>query len=155
MTIQDLGSLGELIAAIATVATLAYLALQIRQSTTVARTSALQSTVQFSANWVESLYRDPELALLFDRGTQGSHSLNDAERARFSYIMIGLVRMSQNVHYQFEQGLMSEDIWGGYSESILRFLEQPGSREWWKENAPRFSTSFRAFLDRELERRSA
>ena len=154
MTIQDLGSLGELIAAIATLVTLAYLALQIRQSTTVSRASALQSTVQFSANWVESLYRDPELALLFDRGMEDPLALDDAERSRFFYIMIGLARMSQNAHYQFEQGMMSEDIWDGYCESILRMLEKPGSRQWWEENAARFSPSFRAFVDRELESRS-
>ena len=154
MTIQDLGSLGELIAAIATLVTLAYLALQIRQSTTVSRASTVQSTVQFSANWIESLYRDPELALLFERGMEDSHSLDDAERSRFFFVMIALARVAENVHYQFEQGMMSEDLWGGYRESTLRMLEQPGSRQWWKETAPRFSSSFRAFLDRELERRA-
>ena len=154
MTIQDLGSIGELVGAIATVGTLLYLAIQIRANTKAARGSTLQSTVQFSANWVESLYRDPELALVFDRGRENSDSLSEAEHARFFYIMIGLVRMAQNVHYQFDQGLMSKDIWDGYCESILRLLEQPGSRQWWEENAARFSSSFRTFLDRELQRRA-
>ena len=64
MTIQDLGSIGELIAAIATVVTLAYLALQIRQNTISTRAATLQTVIHFSVGFVESLYRDHELALL-------------------------------------------------------------------------------------------
>ncbi len=155
MTIQDLGSIGELIAAIATVVMLAYLAIQIRQGTTSVRASTVQSAVQFSAGLLESLYRDPELALLFDRGREDPQSLNDAERARFFYFMLGFVRIAQNTHHQFEQGLMSQDVWDGYRESILLMLENPGSRQWWADNAVRFSVSFRTFLDSELERRAA
>ena len=155
VTIQDLGSLGELIAAIATLVTLAYLAIQIRQNTTSVQASTLQSAIEFSVGFVESLYRDPELALLFDRGTEDPQSLSEAERARFFYLMIGFVRICQNSHHQFEQGLMGEDIWSGYRESMLRYMEQPGSRQWWEGNAARFSPSFRAFLDSELERRAA
>ena len=77
---------------------LAYLAIQIRQNTTSVRASTLQSAVQFSAGLVESLYRDPELALLFDRGREDPQSLNDAERVRFFYFMLGFVRIAQNTH---------------------------------------------------------
>jgi hypothetical protein len=155
MTIQELGSLGELIAALATIATLVYLALQIRQNTTASRASTVQQTVEFSATLVQSLYRDPELALLFDRGRQDLTQLTDAERSRFSYVMLGFLRMAQNAHYQFEQGMMSEDFWSGYCESILRWAEQPGAREWWSDNRGRFSNSFSSFLDRELNRRAS
>ena len=147
--------MGELIAAIATVVMLAYLAIQIRQNTTSVRASTLQSAVQFSAGLLESLYRDPELALLFDRGREDPQSLNDAERARFFYFMLAFVRIAQNAHHQFEQGLMSQDVWDGYRESTLRMLEQPGARHWWADNDARFSASFRTFLDSELERRAA
>jgi hypothetical protein len=119
------------------------------------RASTLQSAIQFSAGLLESLYRDPELVLLFDRGREDPQSLNEAERARFFYFMLGFVRIAQNVHHQFEQGLMNQDIWNGYRESILQMLERPGSRQWWAENATRFSISFRTFLDNELERRAA
>ena len=141
--------------AIATVVMLAYLAIQIRQNTTSVRASTLQSAVQFSAGLVESLYRDPELALIFDRGREDPQSLNDAERVRFFYFMLGFVRIAQNTHHQFAQGLMSQDVWDGYRESILRLLESPGSREWWTDNAARYSVSFRTFLNSELERRGA
>ena len=69
--------------------------------------------------------------------------------------MLAFVRIAQNAHHQFEQGLMSQDVWDGYRESILRMLEQPGSRQWWADNTARFSASFRTFLDSELERRAA
>ena len=69
--------------------------------------------------------------------------------------MLAFVRIAQNAHHQFEQGLMSQDVWDGYRESFLRMLENPGSRQWWGDNAVRFSVSFRTFLDSELERRAA
>jgi hypothetical protein len=145
VTIQDLGSIGELIAAIATVATLVYLAIQIRQNTISVQASTLQSSIEFSTGFVESLYRDPELALLFERGREEQETLSAAERARFSLVMLGLGRIAQVLHHQFEQGLMSEDIWNGYRESLLGWLAQPGSRQWWRGNGARFSASFRAY----------
>ncbi len=155
MTIQDLGSLGELIAAIATIVTLAYLAIQIRQNTTAVRASSLHSASQFSVGFAESLYRDPELGLLFDRGCENLQSLSEAEQARYYFIMLGFARMAQSNHYQFELGLIGEDIFSGHRESILLTLEQPGARQWWEENAARFSGRFRAFIDSELDRRAA
>jgi hypothetical protein len=49
---------------------------------------------------------------------------------------------------------MSDDTWSGYRQSNLRFVESPGSRQWWAENAETFSGTFRRYLDRELERRT-
>ena len=153
MTLQDFGSIGELIAAIATVATLAYLAIQIRQNTISERASTLQAAIDFSLRFFESLYRDPELALIFDRGLSNPGELSEPERVRFFYIMLGFVRTCQNLHHQSAEGLMTGDVWSGYRESMLRWLEQPGARQWWAENAPRFSADFREFLDKELRAR--
>ena len=152
MTIQDLGSLGELVAAIATVATLVYLAIQIKQNTISSRALTFQSASEFSTRFVESLYRDSELALLFEKGREDLKTLSYVERVRFNYVMLGYLRVCQVQHHQFEQGLMSFDIWSGYRESIRRWLDQPGSRQWWAENAERFSISFRRFLGHELDR---
>jgi len=118
------------------------------------RAATLQSAIQFSIGFLESLYRDTELALLFNRGRHDQQALSDDERVRFFLIMLGFMRMAQNVHHQFEQGLMSDDIWSGYRQSILRWVDSPGSRQWWTENAERFSGTFRSYLDRELERRA-
>ena len=134
MTIEELGSLGELVAAVATIITLAYLALQIRQNTITSRASTVQETARFSTSLAQSLYVDPELALLFDRGRQDLTQLSDAERSRFSYIMIAFMRLAQNLHYQFEQGLMDEDVWSGYRERVLQWVADPGAREWWSAN---------------------
>jgi hypothetical protein len=81
-------------------------------------------------------------------------SIGELIAARFFFVMLGFMRMAQNVHHQFEQGLMSDDIWSGYRQSILRWVDSPGSRQWWVENAERFSGTFRRYLDRELERRA-
>jgi hypothetical protein len=155
MTIQDLGSLGELIAAVATIITLAYLALQIRQNTVVSRASTVQETARITTTLAQSLYGDPELALLFDRGRQDLTQLSDAERSRFSYIMIAFMRLGQNAHYQFEQGMMDEDVWSGYRERVLQWVAEPGARQWWSENRASYSQTFAAFVDRELDRRAA
>jgi len=84
------------------------------------RAATLQSAIQFSIGFLESLYRDTELALLFNRGRHDQQALSDDERVRFFLIMLGFMRMAQNVHHQFEQGLMSDDIWSGCRQSILR-----------------------------------
>ena len=69
--------------------------------------------------------------------------------------MIAFLRISQNGHYQFEKGMIDEDIWSGYRERILLWVSEPGARQWWSENRASFSQTFAAFIDRELDRRAA
>ena len=51
-----------MVAAAGTLATLVYLAARIRQNTTSVRAATVQSVIGSSAAFVETLYRDPDLA---------------------------------------------------------------------------------------------
>ena len=81
MSIQDLGSIGEFVAAIATILTLLYLALQIRQSTSVARSAATQEVLNSHRLLIRDLLTlNPEVEVIFVRGIDSFVSLDPDEK---------------------------------------------------------------------------
>jgi hypothetical protein len=155
VNVQDLGSIGELIAALATIATLAYLAMQIRQNTVSVRATTFRSYVESAINWMGSIYKDPELCDLWNRGREDLSSLDKAEQARFSLATLAFFRVFENAHYQVQQGLVQDLEWEGIRESFLLLIDCPGVRVWWNENQSRYNSPFRAFVDAELRERAA
>ena len=155
MTLQDFGSIGELIAAIATVATLAYLAAQIRQNTTSVRAATFRSYVESAASWLSSIYQDAELTEIWRRGREDLTSLGEAERARFSLVLLAHFRITENAYVQAQRGLVQETEFQGIRESFILLIDSPGTRAWWVENASRYSTPFRNFVEAELRKRAA
>ncbi len=150
MDIQDLGSIGEIVAAIATLLTLVYLAIQIRQNTTALGAATVQSAVQFSVGFGQSLYENPEASELFRRGLTAPEALDEGERFRFDIMLITLSRMAQNSQHQFDRGLIDEETWRGLADGYLSFMKQPGGRQGWARIEARFDRAFREFVDREL-----
>jgi hypothetical protein len=147
VTVQDLGSIGELVAAIATVATLAYLAVQIRQNTISVRAATFQSYVESAGQWLATGYRDRELSELWSRGRSGLDGLDSAERERFTFMVLAFFRVFENAYFQVQQGLVQELEWEGIRESFLQRIDSPGLRAWWDENAIRYNTPFRRFIE--------
>jgi hypothetical protein len=151
MNWDALAAVGEVTGAIAVVATLFYLSFQIRQNTRSLRASNLQSVIITSTQFLQTLYCDPQLALLWDRGREDLEQLNDAEeRTQFKYMFFTFARLSQNVFQHANNGLMPHEDWLGYKESIRLWFAGQGSQQCGTEFRPRFSESFRNLIDNEL-----
>jgi hypothetical protein len=147
MNWEAIGSASELIGAAATVVTLAYLAIQIRHSTRAARATSYQAAMASIAEWTRTTGSDPSLAVLFHRGIRDTRALSEQERIQFGYLLLSLVRNFENLYFQFRNGTLDEENWDPWASRIERTFASPGSRLWWKEQAPAFSMAFRKFVD--------
>jgi hypothetical protein len=127
MTFAELGAIGEFIGSIAVLATLIYLATQIRQNNRsmednkkFALAQVYQSraalTMQLQNHW------DPEtiakVSLYGDDNKLGLDpmkvdQLTEAERLRLTPFLFGNLTILDNVCYQYELGLLPDDVRSG------------------------------------------
>ena len=131
MTVQDLGSIGELIAAIATVATLAYLAVQIRQSTKVARANSHHAVFETYASLLASMRNDPEFVAILRRSFTDWEGLSKNERALVHLHMSTHLLHCQNAFALVNQGVLDPELYRAYEDLNVSALRCPGLATWY------------------------
>ena len=147
MSIQELGSLGELIAAIATVATLLFLAVQIRNGTAAARTTAELELPQQFAEWHARAAMQPELQRIWDEAAVDFGSLGPDEVRRFRWLVAELLLVFESAYFAYRGGVLSEPSWNAKLDTIVGLLDNPIVLEWWENRFTPFSEEFREHVD--------
>jgi hypothetical protein len=155
LNIQDLGNLGEFVGAIAVVITLVYLTLQIRQNTHSLRAQTYQDILIESVRLRDSWGRDAEASRLFWQGLQSLAAMSEDDRARTTNLIYALVRIYENVHYQFSRGMIEPTVWVPWHRMIERIAGAPGFRELWAQDREFFNPQFAVYIDSILSRRHA
>jgi hypothetical protein len=67
---------------------------------------------------------------------------------QFAYLGISLFHRHENVFFQYQSGMIDDDLGFGYRDNILWFFHRPGTQVWWEERRLGYSRSFREFLER-------
>jgi hypothetical protein len=150
VNLEDLGNIGEFIAAIATLVTLIYLSAQIRQNTRAVRSTAFQQVVDSFSEVSLALGLNEEASELFERAEQGLSFLTPVEVRRHRYILLSFFRRAESVFFQSEQRTLEAENWEGIRQSVRVILQNPGSQQFWRENASLFNSRFRAYVESEL-----
>ena len=127
MNWEALGSIAELLGAIAVFATLAYLAVQIKQSTKVAKAQLTKDLFLTSRTALMDLARDPELAKLAGVAL-GVDEPGEVQQAALFNSFFRLYEL----HFQLaDQGLLDPSIATSYEMVIRLFTPQEAFRDWW------------------------
>jgi hypothetical protein len=125
---DSIGAIAEIVGAAAVIATLAYLSIQIRQSKVSATSANVLSAIESFNPLNMAVGSNPELASLVNRGVSDFDSLNEDERAQYSYIQRAYFNSFWNVFLQHKLGAMSEEMWLVYAHQVAFLLAQPGPR---------------------------
>ena len=104
---QLLGNYGEFIGSIAVVVTLGYLAIQIRQSTVVARSAVRQGITEMTVYQVSDLVTNRDVAKRFMDAIVGREvdELDSFQLQARCYIEF---RRFENIHYQYRNGMFDD-----------------------------------------------
>lgn len=141
MNWDAIGAIGEILGALAVVATLGYLAIQIRQSTAVARSSTRQAIAEMSMASGSDVVRDRELAEIELRNMKGE-ALGEVDRLRmFARAYTGM-RHWENIHYQYLSGMLTEDEWRGFRANLKALMQWESRRRYWEHEKHYFSQKF-------------
>jgi hypothetical protein len=142
MNWEAIGAIGEIIGAVAVVVTLAYLAVQIRNSTRIARSATRQAIAETAMTHGTNLVADKDLmaALLKDLKGEDVDEVNWTRLMAHNYITM---RHYENIYYQQLAGMIEPDEWRGFRENLQAVLEWRSMRLFWKNEGHYYSDAFR------------
>ena len=140
-TLQDLGSLGEFVGALGVVISLIYLARQMSQNTTSIRAASFNSMTENSIRILEHSFRDGDFAEFLHRAERDPSSLSPNEQVRWDAYMTAVYRHFGNLVYQYRVGVLDQQMWQSYRNTLKRHLRTPSWQTWFERNQESFSTS--------------
>lgn len=147
MNWEAVGSIAELMGAMGVIASLLYLSAQIRHGAKASRLATSHSLSTAARQWSDPMQADPELARIFQIGTEDPDQLNDGEMARFVFICFSFFRMFEDIHFQFENGALDVELWSGYETHYGAYCVSPGFQHYWTSRREIFRPAFRTFID--------
>jgi hypothetical protein len=150
LTIEQLGSVGEFIAAIATIATLAYLALQIRQSNRSHQLSAIARIAEGTETWIGQVVQSPELHDLYQLGMREPEKMTKEQQGRFELLVMQMLRSTESAWLQVRWGLVDDDYWHGYRETLRLIAGSEAGRRAFARNRNLLAPSFASEVEKIL-----
>jgi hypothetical protein len=143
----------QLISTISVIVSLVCLAFKIRQNTRAMRRAAARDIVRDLNELGRYFIEMPDLDELYLRALEQPQELTVAERFRFQRL-IAYISSSFQMPLEYQRdGLLSDEDYEAYAQSILQLFESSVVMEWWeKEGQFVFSQRFRDLVS---ERRAA
>jgi len=140
----------ELTGLAAVVVTLVFVGFELRQNTRAVESSATQEVHSNFSSWYASLQSDPELLLITVKGMQAYSSLDTAEKAQFIAVFMVFSSNCQTAYYKWRDGLLDEELWGGWRALSHNFFSTAGGKSFWGERSYMFGAAFRDFIDTDI-----
>jgi len=153
MNITDLAHIADIVAAIGVIGSMIFVGVQVRQSTRSIRSATLQQQANqwhvYADLW-QKLYEflsDPKVATTLAKGSAG-RDLEKAEFGQFFVLFRAILIQIENLHYQFQQGLIDKEVYArfqlSWQEALFAF---PGTRAMWQLCRHYYSSDFAEYLD--------
>jgi hypothetical protein len=127
-----LGVLGGLIS-------LGFVVYQIRRNANAIEGATVQSLMSLEVQVFAVL---AENADIYQRGSADLASLTPAERYRFNRLVACRMSLLNTAFVQFEQQLISEDVWQAYVRGFQQDIQQPGFLATWQAILVRYPEGF-------------
>lgn len=148
MNWDAIGAIGEIVGAAAVVVSLVYLAVQIRQSSAVSKSVAIQNWASTSALEKSSVFSDPEFAALVVQGYADYDSLGEIDQRRFRNFYIQTMNSFELLFFQLRNGTIDAMFFEGKKDSYLQLFNSPGAHRLWDLLAEvQWDKRFRAYVD--------
>ena len=144
--LKKIHRVGELSAAIAVVVSLIFVGIEVQQNNQIQKQQATRSLVRDWSNAAAS-YQDPEISCLWIRLMNDRENLTLQEATQIESVIWRLFRVDEELHYQYEQGMIDESVWSGFSVLIARQAAFEGYRVWWSGYQNTFSPRYRKYMD--------
>ena len=151
MNWEAISAIAQMIGSIAVVLSVLYLALQVHQSTRIAKLAAQDAAATSLREVTRPFAENADLARVWRRGLENLQSLPAEEQARFFHSCYQFLKAFETIHFHHIHGVMDEQIWQGWCGLLRHYIASPGMEHYWKLREDLFSARFRQFI-RELER---
>ena len=145
----ELGQMIQMLANIGVLASIVFLALEIRQNSHAVQAQSRAQIASDAADHLMRIAENPQLTEIHIRANDGEE-LTEVEQAQLETVLQSRVRRWENIHYQYRQGLYSEEEYVGTRTAWRRVISSQSARQHWQQNRDSFSPEFAAEMDRLL-----
>lgn len=118
-----------------------FLAVEINQNTTVARSSARQAIAEKVAERPLMAVGNEDIVRLSLK-IFGGEPLNEVEYFQAMSRWYSAMRDWENIHYQYQTGMLSEDEWSGFRLNLKSLFDVPTLQDYWDNEQQFFSQRF-------------
>lgn len=141
------GAIAELAGATGVIITLLYLSIQLRQNTKASRITAIQSSMDTSAQFSELLISDNEIARVFWHGLADPTARDGDEKRRYVMTLNVFMRRECAAFYLHKEGVMPDHLWNARVASLTGTLNQPGMKIYLEVTGDTIPEDFREFIE--------
>jgi len=142
-----ISAISQLVGSIAVVLSVLYLALQVHQSTRVAKLATQDVAAAALRDVTKPLMENAELERIWRVGVEDVGALSTEERARFFHATYQFLKAFETIHFHYVYGLMDRQLWEGWHGLLRHYIVAPGIAQYWKLRPEVFSERFRKFVD--------
>ena len=149
MNWDAIGALGEIIGAAAVFVSLLYLAIQIRQSTALARTQYHTNSVTGFARFSDWKCANPRV---FREGMSDFESLDADDRVNLDSILTLFVLTFKDVLDAYDSGFVDKETYLAWESYIGTNLGMSGGKAWWSQGRNLFIDKVQVAVDAAIAR---
>jgi hypothetical protein len=146
-----ISAISQLIGSIAVVLSVLYLAVQVHQSTRVAKLATQDAAAAALRDVTKPFMENAELERIWRVGLEDISALSLEERTRFFHAAYQFLKAFETIHFHYSYGLMDQQLWKGWQGLLRHYAAAPGIAHYWKLRPEVFSERFRNFVN-SLER---
>ena len=147
MNWDALSAVSQLIGSLAVVLSVLYLAVQVHQSTRVAKLAMQDAAATALRDVTKPLMENAELERIWRVGLEDISALSIEERARFFHAVYQFLKAFETIHFHYVYGMMDRDLWEGWHGLLRHYVVAPGMAHYWKLRPEVFSERFRNFVN--------
>ena len=142
-----ISAISQLVGSLAVVLSVLYLAVQVHQSTRVARLATQDAAATALRDVTKPLMENAELERIWRVGLEDISALSIEERARFFHASYQFLKAFETIHFHYVYGLMDKELWEGWHGLLRHYIFASGMAHYWKLRPEVFSARFRKFVD--------
>ena len=152
MNLDKLNQWLILISNLGVLAGIIILAIEINQNTTVARSSARQAIAEMVSSRPMMAVENEDVARLTVKFFSGE-PLTELERLQAMSRWYSTMRDWENIHYQYQSRMLTDDEWRGFRLNLKSLFGLPILQEYWANEHQFFSQRFQEEVAAILEER--
>ena len=142
-----ISAISQLVGSLAVVLSVLYLAVQVHQSTRVAKVAMQDAAAAALRDVTKPLMENAELERIWRVGIEDISALSVEERARFFHAAYQFLKAFESIHFHHVYGMMDRDLWEGWHGLLRHYVFAPGMAHYWKLRPEVFSERFRNFVN--------
>jgi hypothetical protein len=147
MNWEAINAVSQFVSSVAVVLSVLYLALQVHQSTRVARLGTQDAAAAALRDVTKPFMENAEVERIWRVGLEDLNALSTEDRARFFHATYQFLKAFETIHFHYVYGLMDKQLWEGWHGLLRHYVAAPGIAHYWKLRPEVFSERFRKFVD--------